>query len=103
MPMLQEQGPFSERAAAKVVYEALKMVAACHANNVIHGDVKPANFLLRQLHKDPVAFLEANNQSGAWLKSVDFGCSQVGGLSCPQFHIRDGETRFCCAVKPFPY
>ena len=54
------------------------MVAACHTNNVIHGDVKPANFLLRQLYKDPVAYLEGGNLSGAWMKSVDFGCSQVG-------------------------
>ena len=43
---VQERGPFSERAAARVVYEALKTVAACHARNVIHGDVKPANFLM---------------------------------------------------------
>lgn len=53
------------------------MVAACHANNVIHGDVKPANFLLRQTYKDPMAYLEAGNLNGAWLKSIDFGCSQV--------------------------
>lgn len=74
---LQERGPFSERAVARVLYEALKMVAACHANNVIHGDVKPANFLLRQACKDPMAYLETGNCHGAWLKSVDFGCSQV--------------------------
>jgi calcium-dependent protein kinase len=75
--LLMERGPFSERAAARVVYEALKMVAACHSNNVIHGDVKPANFLLRQPYKDPLGHLDAGKLQGAWLKSIDFGCSQV--------------------------
>jgi len=75
--LLMERGAFSERAAARVVYEALKMVAACHSNSVIHGDVKPANFLLRQPYKDPLGHLEAGKLSGAWLKSIDFGCSQV--------------------------
>ena len=86
-PLVQERGPFSERAAARVVYEAIKTVAACHAQNVIHGDVKPANFLLRQVHKDPLARIESGNLHGSWLKSIDFGCSQVCHSSTKQRHM----------------
>jgi serine/threonine protein kinase len=36
-----------ERAVALIAYEVLKVVSACHAINVLHGDIKPANFVLR--------------------------------------------------------
>ena len=29
-----------ERAVALIAYEVLKVVAACHAINVLHGDIK---------------------------------------------------------------
>lgn len=29
-----------------VVYEVLRLLRACHAAGILHGDVKPSNFLL---------------------------------------------------------
>lgn len=42
----------------------------------MHGDVKPANFMLRQRFRDPLKALECGAAQGNWLKAVDFGCSQ---------------------------
>ena len=43
---------------------------------IVHGDVKPANFMLRQRFRDPLRALERGAAQGDWLKAVDFGCSQ---------------------------
>ena len=52
----------------------LQVIQAFHAANIVHGDVKPANFLIKpdkrsksvaQLAKTPM-----------WVKAIDFGCSQ---------------------------
>ena len=69
------------------MHEVLTVVAACHAVGVVHGDVKPANFLLRQRVRDPLRFVESG-QAVEWLKAVDFGCSQV--LRGAQLHRRTG-------------
>lgn len=65
----------SERQAALVIYECLKVIAACHAEGLVHGDVKPANFLLKQRMRNPLALIESGAVRG-WLKAIDFGCSQ---------------------------
>jgi calcium-dependent protein kinase len=45
--LLEARGqPLTEREAAVVAFELLKVVAACHAAGVVHGDVKPANIML---------------------------------------------------------
>lgn len=85
--LLEEHGPLSERQAALVMHECLQVIATCHALGVVHGDVKPANFLLRQRVRDPLRFVE-NGQVQDWLKAVDFGCSQV--LRGAQLHRRTG-------------
>lgn len=73
--LLQEQGPFSERQASLVLYDCLRVIAACHSLNVVHGDVKPANFLLKQRLRNPMPLIEAGSVTD-WLKAIDFGCSQ---------------------------
>ena len=84
---MQENGPLSERHAALVMYECLKVVSTCHALGIVHGDVKPANFLLRQRMRDPLRFVERGQMSN-WMKAIDFGCSQV--LRGSQLHRRTG-------------
>lgn len=50
----------------------------CHEANTIHGDIKPANFLLKNpLKKGSTAAIEQASGNGASVKSIDFGCSQV--------------------------
>lgn len=74
--ILEERGSFSELQTALVLYECLKVIATCHAKSVVHGDVKPANFMLKQRFRDPLNALERGAAEGDWLKAVDFGCSQ---------------------------
>ncbi|KAL3149169.1 hypothetical protein ABBQ32_002002 [Trebouxia sp. C0010 RCD-2024] len=74
--VLEERGPFSELQTALVLYECLKVIASCHAKCIVHGDVKPANFMLKQRFRDPLRALERGAAQGSWLKAVDFGCSQ---------------------------
>jgi calcium-dependent protein kinase len=94
---LASSGPLSERAAAAVAHEVLKVVATCHAAGVMHGDVKPANFMLREASSGlsstdgehgPVlastAVIESLVEGGSrpparWLSAVDFGCAQPLG------------------------
>lgn len=39
-------GALAERQAAMVVYEVLQLLSACHNSGILHGDVKPSNFML---------------------------------------------------------
>ena len=47
--LLQTHGPFSERAAAAVAYETLKVISLCHTKAMVHGDIKPSNLMLLQV------------------------------------------------------
>ena len=50
----------------------------CHDANTVHGDIKPANFLLKSaLKKGSTSAVEEAAGVGAWVKAIDFGCSQV--------------------------
>lgn len=43
---LQDGGPLEEHQVAVLLFEILRVVAACHRRGICHGDVKPANFLM---------------------------------------------------------
>lgn len=73
---LVANGPLSERQTALIVYEVLKVVAHCHANSILHGDVKAANFVFSRKAAGRSVEEVAASSSGAWLKAIDFGCSQ---------------------------
>jgi len=42
----QDHGGLPERAVALIAYEVLQVVEKCHELGILHGDVKPANFVL---------------------------------------------------------
>jgi calcium-dependent protein kinase len=72
-----EAGALAERGAALVMYEALKVVKCCHDRGVLHGDVKPANFVLKHATRNPLrAPQDLDLLFTPWLRAIDFGCSQ---------------------------
>ncbi len=78
----------SERAVALIGYEVLKVVKCCHDNGVLHGDVKPANFVLKHRTKNPLVSSELDLMFTPWLRAIDFGCSQF--LTPARFNKRTG-------------
>lgn len=89
----------SERQTALVIHECLKVIAACHAEGMVHGDVKPANFLLKQRMCNPLALIESGAVRG-WLKAIDFGCSQETRGS--QLSRRTGTPGACFVLADAP-
>lgn len=76
---IQENGPVTEAQAAVVAFQIFLLLRELHEDRVVHGDVKPANFVItnkrsHQLFKNKASFL-----ARGWLKGVDFGCSQHTG------------------------
>ncbi|KAK3012022.1 hypothetical protein RJ639_011353 [Escallonia herrerae] len=57
------QGHYSERAAATICRQIVRVVHVCHFMGVLHRDLKPENFLL------------SSKGEGAMLKATDFGLS----------------------------
>ncbi|KAK3039701.1 hypothetical protein RJ639_027042 [Escallonia herrerae] len=57
------QGHYSERAAATICRQIVRVVHVCHFMGVVHRDLKPENFLL------------SSKGEGAMLKATDFGLS----------------------------
>ncbi|CAG9460057.1 unnamed protein product [Pedinophyceae sp. YPF-701] len=53
--------PYTERTVASFMRAVLRTLAQCHANNIIHRDVKPGNFM----------FLDDSDH--ARVKAIDFG------------------------------
>lgn len=52
---------YSERTVASYMRAVLRTLAQCHAQGILHRDIKPGNFLL------------ASKERGARLKAIDFG------------------------------
>lgn len=91
-PSMQEHGQLSERHLALIAKEVLKMIKCCHDAGLLHGDVKPANFVLKHKTRNPLYTRDptvlAHSQN--WLKSIDFGCSQMlpsGVCVCVCVHV----------------
>ena len=41
----------AEADVARAMFEILQTIEACHAHNFYHGDIKPANFMLKDRPK----------------------------------------------------
>jgi calcium-dependent protein kinase len=75
--LLEDHGPLGEADVARVMYEALQTIAACHEHNFYHGDVKPANFMLKDEPRVGARGLGLDKlPAGSWLRAIDFGCAQ---------------------------
>lgn len=72
---VEKCGPLDERALALVTFEVLKIVKCCHDMGILHGDVKPANFCLKDVQRNFFMFKGAPTN----LRAIDFGCSQFLG------------------------
>lgn len=85
----QKEGALEEVAVARVMYEVLKVVATCHSHSLVHGDIKPANFVMKMHHASAhTALHTGRGLSGAWLKAVDFGESPVWSCAaCALHHV----------------
>jgi len=78
---LAARGPLPEPFVAAAARECVKVIATCHSAGVMHGDVKPANFMLREplpASRAGLAALAAA-RGPRWLTAVDFGCAQALG------------------------
>lgn len=73
---LKDIGPFSELQVVFVAHEILKVIHACHNRNIVHGDVKTANFVLKCQKCNPLKRAHLPHLKSGWLKAIDFGCSQ---------------------------
>ena len=73
-PHLQEEGSLPEAGVARLLLEILLVVDTCHTAGFVHGDVKPANFVLKLHHGNPKwALRSGQGLQGSWLKAIDFG------------------------------
>ncbi|KAK9823985.1 hypothetical protein WJX72_006796 [[Myrmecia] bisecta] len=44
---VKEHGPLPESQAAAIIHECLEVLAVCHDKHILHGDIKPDNFMVR--------------------------------------------------------
>eukprot|EP00798_Chlamydomonas_sp_ICE-L_P028402 gene28402-31538_t len=74
--IVESYGTLSERALAMVAAELVTIIGACHQSGILHADVKPANFILSHPINNPLFSNSKVHAQSAWLKALDFGCSQ---------------------------
>ena len=83
--------PLPERAAAILAFELLKVLSACHAAGVVHGDVKPANIMLSA--SGAAAALDRGQWTEPFLALSDFGLARACGVG--------GTVRGCRGTPVF--
>ena len=76
VPTATKQAPSDSTMCLATPHPTSSGVCVHQAKCIVHGDVKPANFMLKQRFRDPLRALERGAPQGSWLKAVDFGCSQ---------------------------
>jgi serine/threonine protein kinase len=86
--LVDGNGTINESSLALVALESLKIIQGCHSNGILHGDVKPANFVIKHAHRNPCVMRGVPMGPGPWLRAIDFGCSQY--LTGVRFAKRKG-------------
>ena len=67
----------TEREAAQVAHDVLRVLEACHEQGILYADIKPANFLLAQPYPDTRELIHGNAaQQPIQIRVADFGCAQ---------------------------
>ncbi|KAF8056021.1 CPK4 [Scenedesmus sp. PABB004] len=74
--LLDAGGALSEAEAASAMRGVLGALAACHAADVVYGDVKPSNFVLAAIYPSVAHLLDPAAPRGELtLRAIDFGCA----------------------------
>lgn len=76
---VKTNGAMNEQQVALVMAEALKMLNECHSRKIVHGDVKPANFVIANRVEYHMFKKGTTLLPNGWLKGIDFGTSQYTG------------------------
>jgi serine/threonine protein kinase len=75
--LLDAQEVLSEGEAAQAAGSILAALAECHARGICYGDVKPGNFLIKDMYPSLAHIIDPGAPRGALqLRIADFGCSQ---------------------------
>lgn len=78
--LLEVQEHLEEDEAVAVFHGVLTSLAACHKQNILYGDVKPANFLVQDMYPSIQHIIDPSRPKGRLVvKMADFGCSQLCG------------------------
>lgn len=78
-----QEGGLSEVEAATIIKCVLEFLADCHKRSVCYGDVKPNNFVLRNLYPCIAHLMDPSKPKGLLeVVAVDFGCCQEVGEQC---------------------
>lgn len=75
--MLAVNHPLTEQEGARILQCVLEFLSDIHAKNVCYGDIKPANFVLRNLYPSIVHLMDPESPKGRIdVVAIDFGCCQ---------------------------
>lgn len=99
IPITQDCGELPERVVALLAHEVLATLKACHERSILHGDIKPANFLLRDRKANPLGTPgDPRMHELPWLAAIDLGCAQHLG---PDRFVRRCGTPLYMAPEIF--
>lgn len=80
--VLREEGPFTPRRAARIVWQIADGLTVAHDLDIIHRDLKPANIMLTRYRAQE-----------DFVKVVDFGVAKVVGATAPTSKVTSTGLR----------